>query len=101
MKSATPSGNPAECAGCRSREHILHYPERGERLCPNCASLYDRYDAATESMRELLNAVIPSWLDHWQERGLSLQEGGEILGLEAGAMAAEYVRLAKKESDDA
>jgi hypothetical protein len=102
MKSAT----PLRCDGCRTTEKVIRYPSRNnDPLCPKCSSLYDRYDAASANLREYLASAMHPWMVHWKNRGLTLQEIGEVLGLEAGELAAEYERIAREgaegESDDA
>jgi hypothetical protein len=96
MKPAT----PFSCDGCRTTEKVIRYPSRNnDPLCPKCSSLYDRYDAASANLREYLASALHPWLVHWKGRGLSLQEAGETLGLEAGALAEEWQRIAREGTD--
>jgi hypothetical protein len=93
MKSAT----PLRCDGCRTTENVIRYPSRhNDPLCPKCSALYDRYNAASEHLREYLASAMHPWMAHWRGRGMTLQEVGETLGLEAEALAEEYQRIARE-----
>ena len=78
------------CDGCGTNEKVECYESREENLCPRCATLNDRYEAAEESLTQLLQQTLQPWLAHWDARGLSRGEAAEILTTQAGILSEDW-----------